>query len=202
LFQPVLLAILNGEIIELMKEPAKRSELVKELLKGMPPGGTDKVLSLKKAAKIARELRDFPSEKMFEVAAYVIRVSKEVAFDIIELMKEPAKRSELVKELLKGMPIIGTDKPLSVEKAVKIARELKDFSLEKMFEVAAYVIRLTKEVAFDIIEKVVTYPKKTMEQIHQMVRSISKGKRLGFEFGSHIVSFTKSGKSDNLHHVR
>ena len=107
--------------------------------------------------------------------------------EIIELMKEPAKRSELVKELLKGMPVTGTDKPLSLDKAAKIARELKDFTLEKMFEVAAYVIRLTKEVAFDIIEKVVTYPKKTMGEIHRMVKAIPKGARWMFEFGSHIV---------------
>jgi len=36
-------------------------------------------------------------------------------------MKEPEKRSEVVKELLKGMPMIGTDKVLSVDKAAKIA---------------------------------------------------------------------------------
>lgn len=107
--------------------------------------------------------------------------------EIIELMKEPAKRSELVKELLKGMATVATGEVLSYNKAVKIARELKDLPVEKMFDVAAYVIRLTKEVAFDIIERVVTYPTKTMEQIHQMVRSIPKGKRWVFEFGSHLV---------------
>lgn len=107
--------------------------------------------------------------------------------EIIELMKEPEKRSELVKELLKGMAGPATEKVLGYDKAVKIARELKDLPLEKMFEVATYVIRVSKEVAFDIIEKVVTYPKKTMKQIHQMVTSIPKGKRLGFEFASHLV---------------
>ena len=107
--------------------------------------------------------------------------------EIIELMKKPEKRSEVVKELLKGMPMIGTDKALSVEKAAKIARELKDFPMEKMFEVAAYVIRLTKETAFDIIEKVKTYPRKAMAEIHGMVRAIPKSARWVFEFGSHIV---------------
>ena len=107
--------------------------------------------------------------------------------EIIELMKEPEKRSELVKELLKGMPVTGMEKPLSIDKAAKIARELKEFPMEKMFEVAAYVIRLTKEVAFEIIEKVKTYPRKTMAEIHGIVRAIPKGAKWMFEFGSHIV---------------
>jgi ParB/RepB/Spo0J family partition protein len=107
--------------------------------------------------------------------------------EIIELMKEPEKRSELVKELLKQTSIIETKQTLSVEKAVKIARELRGFPMEKMFEVATYVIRLTKEVAFGIIEKVKTYPRKTMAEIHGMVTAIPKGARWVFEFGSHIV---------------
>lgn len=43
-YEYLAIAGLPGEIIELMKEPAKRSELVKELLKGMPVTGTDNIL--------------------------------------------------------------------------------------------------------------------------------------------------------------
>lgn len=107
--------------------------------------------------------------------------------EIIELMKEPEKRSKIVKELLKGMPVTGTDKVLSVDKAAKIARELKDFSLKKMFEVAAYTIQLSKETAFEIIERVKSYPKMAMEELHEMVSKIPKGVRWAFYFGSHIV---------------
>ena len=38
------------------------------------------------------------------------KVTKSATREIIELMKEPAECSEGVKELLKGMPMIGTDK--------------------------------------------------------------------------------------------
>lgn len=107
--------------------------------------------------------------------------------EIIELMKEPEKRSEVVKELLKRMPMIGTDKILSVEKAAKIARELKDFSLTKKFEVAAYVITLSKETAFELIERVKSYPKMAMEELHDMISKIPKGARWTFYFGSNIV---------------
>lgn len=107
--------------------------------------------------------------------------------EIIELMKEPEKRSETVKELLKGMSVTDTGKVLSVDKAVKIARELKDFSLKKMFEVASYIIHLTKETAFEIIERVRSYPKMSMEKLHDMVLKIPKGVRWSFYFGSNIV---------------
>lgn len=108
--------------------------------------------------------------------------------EILELMKEPAERSETVKELLKGSLLTTEGKTLSTDKAWKIARELKDFPKKKMFEVAAYVLGLSKEVAFAIIEKVKEYPKKTMEDIHGIVVGIPKGARWVIEFGSHIVA--------------
>ena len=48
-YEYLAIAGLPGEIIELMKEPAKRSELVKELLKGMSVTDIDKVLSYHEA---------------------------------------------------------------------------------------------------------------------------------------------------------
>ena len=107
--------------------------------------------------------------------------------EIIELMKDPTKRSEVVKELLKGMPAADTEKMLSVDKAVKIASELRDIPKGKMFEVAAYVIGVSKDLAFDIIKKVKTYPKKSMEELHEMVEAIPKGARWMFEFSSSII---------------
>jgi hypothetical protein len=107
--------------------------------------------------------------------------------EIIELMKEPGKRSEKVIELLKRSSVTELGDMLSLDKAAKIASELKGFSLTKMFEVAAYVMSLTKDVAFEIIERVKTYPKMSMEKIHDMVSAIPKGARLGLEFSSDIV---------------
>lgn len=107
--------------------------------------------------------------------------------EIIELMKEPGERSEIVKELLKGMPVTGKDKPLSYDKAVKIARELKNASFEKMFETAAYVRTLAKDTAFGIIERVMSYPMKSMEEIHTMVKSIPMGMRWMMYWGSDLV---------------
>lgn len=40
---------------------------------------------------------------------------------IIELMKEPEKRSETVKELLKGSQLLGAEKTLTVEKAANLS---------------------------------------------------------------------------------
>lgn len=107
--------------------------------------------------------------------------------EIIELMKQPAERSEIVKELLKGMPAAGIDKPLSYNKAVKIARDLKNTSFEKMFETAAYVRSLSADMAFGIIERVMSYPMKSMEEIHSMVKTIPLGRRWMMSWGSDIV---------------
>jgi len=108
--------------------------------------------------------------------------------EIIELMKEPEKRSKKVIELLKGSSMIEPGGTLSVEKAAKIASELRGFPLTKMFEVAAYIMSLTKDTAFDIIERVKTYPKMSMEEIHGIVSAIPKGGRWFFEFSSQIVA--------------
>ncbi len=106
--------------------------------------------------------------------------------EVIELMKESANRSEVVKELLKGTTA-AVETTLSYNKAVKIARELRDASLEKMFEVATYVLGLTKDVAFAIIEKVMSYPMKSMKEIHRMIQEIPMGVRWVFYFGSNLV---------------
>ena len=56
-----------------------------------------------------------------------------------ELMKEPEMRSETVKGIMKVSPPGGLDKPLSKDKAVKIATRLKDFSDPKKFERLTYI---------------------------------------------------------------
>jgi hypothetical protein len=107
--------------------------------------------------------------------------------EIIELMKSPKERSELVSELLKSMPVTGIEKILDVNKAQKIAQELKGFSKEKMLEVAAFVLNLRKEDAFTLIEKVKTYPKEPLIKLHELISAIPKGGRYIFEFGSNVV---------------
>lgn len=108
--------------------------------------------------------------------------------EVIELMKEPAKRSEKVKELLAKFSTVTVEKLLAYDKAARIARQLApDCSLEKTFEVAAYVIPLIREVAFEIIERVKTYPKKSIKEVHDMVMKIPRGATCSLEFSSHTV---------------
>ncbi len=102
----------------------------------------------------------------------------ELPEETIELMKEPEERSEEVKEYLKITPPGGVtflkEKPLSKDKAVKIATKLKEFSDEKKFEVARFIAPLKEEVAVEIIEKVRMYPEKPLGEIKKMVEGIPK----------------------------
>ncbi len=98
--------------------------------------------------------------------------------EIIELMKEPEERSEEVNEYIKatapGAATFIKEKPLSKDKAVKIATNLKDFSDEKKFEVARFIAPLKEEIAMDLIEKVRLHPEKPLEEIKKMVEGIPK----------------------------
>lgn len=108
--------------------------------------------------------------------------------NVFELMKSPEERSEIVQELLKKDEMrAARSKSLSYNKAAKIARELRDYPKEKMFEVAAYVVNISKDIAFELIENVKTYPKKSMDAIYNIVVGIPKGQRWFLEFDSRIV---------------
>lgn len=148
-----------GEMFQQLKHKGKKSEIVKIIMK--KTGFSDQTVY------DYLDIAGLPSE-------------------IIELMKDPARRSQKVKELFKKFPS-DLEKTLSFDKAAKISRELAGRSLEKIFEVAAYVIPLTKDVAFKIIKSVRTYPKKSMEEIHRIVTGIPKGAKWSFEFSSHTV---------------
>jgi len=89
-------------------------------------------------------------------------------------MKEPEKRSEKVKEYIKVSAPGALDRPLSKDKAVKIATRLKDFSDEKKFEVARFISGLKEETAMEVIEKVRIHPDKPMVEIKKMVEGIPK----------------------------
>ncbi len=95
--------------------------------------------------------------------------------ETLELMKEPEKRSEKVKEFVKISPPGGlVDKPLSKDKAVKIATRLKDFSDEKKFEVGRFISGLKEDTAMEVIEKVRVHPEKPLTEIKKMVEGIPK----------------------------
>jgi len=92
-----------------------------------------------------------------------------------ELMKDPEKRSEKVKEHMKVSPPGGhVDLPLSKDKAVKIATRLKDFSDDKKFEVGRFISGLKEDTAFEVIEKVRVHPEKPLTDIKKLVEGIPK----------------------------
>lgn len=91
-----------------------------------------------------------------------------------ELMKEPELRSETVKEIMKVSPPGGLDKPLSKDKAVKIATRLKDFSDDRKFEIGRLVSGLKEDTAMEVIEKVRIHPEKSLTEIKKMVEHIPK----------------------------
>lgn len=91
-----------------------------------------------------------------------------------ELMKEPEQRSEKVKEIIKVSAPGALDRPLSKDKAVKIATRLKDFSDEKKFEVGRVISGLKEDTAMEVIEKVRIHPEKPLMEIKKMVEGIPK----------------------------
>lgn len=96
---------LPEEVFELMKEPAERSKRVKELLKASLPVSSEKTLDVKTAWLIARELRDFPKEKMFQFAAFVLDKSLDVAKGLVEIVKRyPKKSMDGVYDIWTGIP--------------------------------------------------------------------------------------------------
>ena len=110
-------------------------------------------------------------------------------WEIIALIKEPSECSEKEKELLKQMPSDGINKTLDFEVAVKMARELKGFPKEKMIEVAKDIIGVSRDKAFQIIETVKAYPKKSMGEIRDIVYEIRKDGwwQTEFRFKPHVA---------------
>ena len=109
--------------------------------------------------------------------------------EIIELMKTPEKRSISVKELLKQRSLmISEEDILSVDKAVYIARHLRGVSRDRMFNAAVYVLSMSKQSAFSIVDKVREYPKMSMGDIHDMIRQeLPKGVKWMFMFDSRVL---------------
>ncbi len=107
---------------------------------------------------------------------------------IIELMKEPEKRSETIKELLKRSPLLGAEKILSIEKAAILARELKGYPLEKVFEVATVVMSIPAQRTREFVEQIKVYPRMSAWDVYtQRLLEIPKGRIYSFEFGSLLV---------------
>lgn len=106
-----------------------------------------------------------------------------------ELMKEPEKRSEKIKEYIKVTAPGAVDRPLSKDKATKIATRLKEFSDEKKFEVGRYISGLKEETAFDVIEKVRVHPEQPLTEIKKMVEGIPKSVTwtAQFEWGPNVI---------------
>jgi len=108
--------------------------------------------------------------------------------EIIELMKEPEKRSETVKELLKGSQLLGAEKTLSIDKAAILARELKGYPIDKVFEVATVAMSIPVEKIREFVEQVKVYPRMSAWEVYtQKVLEIPKGRIFSFEFNSYLV---------------
>jgi len=118
-------------------------------------------------------------------------------WEIIELMKEPSERSEKVMELLKGLFVTNTE-TLSLDKAFKIATELRGFPKDKLIEVAVDILGLSKDKAFQIIETAKAYPKKSMGEIRDIVREIRKDGwwESEFRFQPHVSEALNTACSD------
>jgi len=97
---------LPAEIIELMKKPIDRSRKIKELLSEFTVVTAGGKLSYDKAVAISRQLvPSYPSEKIFEVAAYVIPLEKEAALGIIKSAKTyPQKSMKELHEIIARIP--------------------------------------------------------------------------------------------------
>lgn len=107
---------------------------------------------------------------------------------IVELMKEPEKRSETVKELLKGSQVLGAEKTLTVEKAAILAREMKGYPLQKVFEVATVALSIPVKRIREFVEQVKVYPRMSAWDVYtQKVLEIPKGRIFSFEFSSPLV---------------
>ena len=110
--------------------------------------------------------------------------------EIIELMKEPAERSEVVKELLKALPQWGAEKTLDIDKAAIIARKLgmEGYSLKKMLEVAVVAMSVPRERMAEFLEQVKVFPKMSALDVYtEKVIEIPKGWRFMIYFDSTLA---------------
>lgn len=108
--------------------------------------------------------------------------------EIIELMKEPEKRSETVKELLKGSVLLGGEKTLGIEKAAILAREMKGYPIEKVFEVATVALSVPVDRMREFLKQVQVYPKMSAWDVYtQKVVEIPKGRTFSFEFNAFLL---------------
>lgn len=110
--------------------------------------------------------------------------------EVIELMKEPTERSEVVKELLKSFPQWGAEKTLDIEKAAIIAKKLGEegYSLKKMLEVAVVAMSVPRERMAEFLEQVMVFPKMSAFDVYtQKVIEIPKGWRFMIYFDSTLA---------------
>lgn len=92
-------------------------------------------------------------------------------------MKDPEKRSDTVKELLKGSPLLGAEKTLSIEKAAILARELKGYPLNRVFDVASVAMSIPINRMREFVEQIKVYPRMSAYDVYtQRVLEIPKGR--------------------------
>lgn len=88
--------------------------------------------------------------------------------EIIELMKKPEERSEVVKELEKRFSL-GEGKILDIHKAAMISRELggKGYSFERIFEVAVVAINVSRERMKEFLKAVRVFPNVSADEVYR-----------------------------------
>lgn len=141
---------LPTEVFELMKEPAERSKKVKELLKASLGISLEETLSVEKAWLIARGLRDYPKEKMWKVATFVLDKSLEATKGLIELTKRyPKKSMDGIYDIYTGIP---REITWSFQFPANIARAIDEACMRKQVDrvilVTGYVKKGLKDDGF------------------------------------------------------
>lgn len=154
-------ALKIGEMYEILNHDGNRSEIVKIIME--KTGFSDK--SVREYLDIAV----LPAE-------------------IIELMKKPEERSEMVKELQKRFAL-GEGKILDIHKAAMISRQLggKGYSFERIFEVAVVSINVSRERMKDFLEAVKVFPNISADEVyHDKVLTIPESLRVSMIFEATI----------------
>ena len=142
---------------------------------------------------------NLPKEEKIRIAQEELRLSKGTSHSYInlimgnkivfELMKPNEERSQEVRTLLKRVGADGdTTKQLTLTIAEKISTKLEGLSTTKQLEVAVILLGKSRELADELISKVIEFPKISAQELYEKkVLKIPMGRSFSFTFGAHVV---------------
>ena len=109
----------------------------------MPEVATEKALTVEKAWLIARELKEYPLEKQLEVAVFILDKSKDVAKELIEMVKTyPKKPMEDIYDMYLGIP---KGRRLSLEFSAHLIRAIDEACMRKQVDRKTLIIGYIEE---------------------------------------------------------